>query len=171
MCRFASFLHLPSTGEIAVHDLESHGNTEKELKLNNKIWREGHYLPSGEIELRLTEDDRVDPVEYKTTFLNRFPTFIVFLNWALIKTSIDGKYIGSLDLRGLTSAKDLVLPKSVGGSLYLGGLTSAKDLVLPKSVDGSLVLGGLTSAKDLVLPKSVGGYLDLGDNVRKELNK
>jgi hypothetical protein len=171
MCRFASFKHNPSTGEIRVADLNSHGETEKKLNLDPKIWQDGHYLPTGEIELRLIEDDRVDPVEYKTAFLNRFPTFIVFLNWALIKISIDGKYSGYLDLSGLTSAKDLVLPKSVGGYLDLRGLTSAKDLVLPKSVGGSLYLSGLTSAKDLVLPKSVGGYLDLSDNVRKELNK
>ena len=123
-----------------MHDLESHGNTEQALKLNLKVWREGHYLPNGEIELRLTEDDRVDRVEYLNAFKNRFPTFISFLNWTFERICKDGNYSGGLDLSGLTSAKDLVLPKTIGGSLDLSGLTSAKDLVLPKTIGGWLYL-------------------------------
>ena len=119
MCRFASFLHNPLTGEIAVNDLASHGNTEKALKLDPKIWREGHYLPTGEIELRLQDNDRVDKTEYETAFKNRFPTFVSFLNYSLLIITKDGVYSGDLDLNGLTSAKDLVLPKSIGGGLYL----------------------------------------------------
>ena len=57
-----------------------------------------------------------------------------------------------------------------GGWLDLHGLTSAKDLVLPKTVSGWLDLRGLTSAKDLVLPKTVSGWLDLRDSVRQEMN-
>ncbi|MFZ2602518.1 MAG: hypothetical protein WAX79_00755, partial [Candidatus Omnitrophota bacterium] len=161
MCKFISFFHSPINGDVVVSDLESHGNTETALKLNNKIWREGHYLSNGEFELRLTADDRVDVIEYNAAFKNRFPTFLSFLNWALDKICVDGKYSDSLDLNGLTSAKDLVLPKTIGGSLGLNGLTSAKDLVLPKTIGGSLYLNGLTSAKDLVLPKTIGGSLDL----------
>jgi len=56
-----------------------------------------------------------------------------------------------------------------GGGLDLSGLTSAKDLILPKTVGGGLDLSGLTSAKDLILPKTAsGGWLDLSDSVRKE---
>ena len=60
MCQFASFFHNPVTQEIKVAVLDSHGETEKQLNLDPTIWREGHYLPAGEIELRLTDDDRVD---------------------------------------------------------------------------------------------------------------
>ena len=59
----------------------------------------------------------------------------------------DGKFGGSLDLIGLTSAKDLVLPNTVGGYLYLSGLTSAKDLVLPKTMGGYLDLRGLSGVE------------------------
>ena len=114
MCQFASFLHNPITGEIKVYDLTSHGDTEKELNLDPKIWREGHYLPNGEIELRLTDDDRVDRDEYLTSFKNRFPTFVSFLNWSFERVCKDGHYEGSLYLNSLTSAKGLVLPKSLG---------------------------------------------------------
>ena len=55
----------------------------------------------------------------------------------------------------------VAFPQSIGGYLYLRGLTSAKDLVLPQSIGGYLDLSGLTSAKDLVLPQSIGGSLDL----------
>ena len=120
MCKFASFLHNPLTKEIKVADLDSHGNTEKNLKLDPKIWREGHYTPAGEIELRFTDDDRVDQTEYKTAFVNRFPTFISFLNWALSKIVKDGVYGGSLGLNGLTSAQGLKLPAKVGRYLDLG---------------------------------------------------
>lgn len=98
MCRFASFFHNPLTSEVVVHDLKSHGNTEQALKLNLKIWREGHYLPNGEIELRLEAGDRVDKVEYCNSFHGRFPTFISFLNWAFEKICKDEKYGGSLYL-------------------------------------------------------------------------
>ena len=54
---------------------------------------------------------------------------------------------GGLYLRGLTIAKDLVLPKTVSGGLDLRGLTIAKDLVLPKTVSGWIDLRGLTSAE------------------------
>ena len=70
---------------------------------------------------------------------------------------------GDLDFGGLTSTEGLKLPESVGGTLNLRGLTSAKGLEFPKSVGGTLDLGNLTSAKGLKLPESVGGDLDLGN--------
>jgi hypothetical protein len=169
MCRLASFFHLPATGEVKVAVLDSHGDTEKQLNLDPKIWREGHYTPEGNIELRLTDEDRVDRTEYETAFHNRFPSFINFLNWAF--KEIGDKYGGWLNLSGLTSAKDLVLPKEIGDSLYLNGLTSAKDLVLPKEIGGWLYLNGLTSAKDLVLPKEIGGWLNLSGLTSEEKNE
>jgi len=69
--------------------------------------------------------------------------------------------VGDLNLRRLTSAKDLVLPQSIGGTLWLNKLTSAKGLVLPQSIGGGLGLYSLTSAEGLVLPQSIGGGLDL----------
>ena len=159
MCRTCSFFHNPLTGDIVVSDLSSHSETEKALKLNLKVWREGHYLPNGEVECRVSEEDRVTRDECDARMKLRFPTFVSFFNWAMRELNYTVK--GSLDLSGLTSAKDLVLPTSLGGSLYLSGLTSAKDLVLPTSLGGSLYLRGLTSAKDLVLPTSIGGDLYL----------
>jgi hypothetical protein len=120
MCQYASFFHNPVTKEVKVKVLDSHGETEKALKLDPKIWREGHYLPGGEIELRLTDDDRVNKDEYMTAFKNRFPTLRSFMLWA---NQFDVT-VGSLNLGGLTSAKDLVLPKDFNGSLYLNGLTT-----------------------------------------------
>ena len=133
MCKFASFLHNPATGEVKVKVLDSHGDTEKQLKLNPQVWREGHYTPAGEIELRITADDRVDKTEYETAFRNRFPSFISFLNWALLQCcDADGKYRGWLDLNGLTSATGLKLPKTVGRWLDLKGLTSAEKAEIRK---------------------------------------
>ena len=123
MCEFCSFFHNVTNGDVAVHDLKSHGNTENKLNLNKNIWREGHYLPDNHFELRFNPDDRVDQQECKDKFKNRFPTFVSFLSWALKEVAPDGDYNGLLDLGGLTSAKDLVLPKTVSGSLDLGGKT------------------------------------------------
>ena len=110
MCKFASFFHNPLTGDIAVSVLDSHGETEKKLSLSPKIWREGHYLPTGEIDLRLAEDDRVDRAEYEESFRVRFPTFKSFLIWALgeIGGTIGGSlYVSGCDLKGVT------LPKAI----------------------------------------------------------
>ena len=75
-------------------------------------------------------------------------------------TSAEGlvlpKYVsGSIDLRALTSAEGLVLPESIGGSINLWSLTSAEGLVLPKSIGGNILLSSLTNARGLVLPKRV----------------
>lgn len=118
MCQFISFHHNPRNGDVVVYDLNSHSNTEESLKLNLNIWREGHYLPNGTVELRLADNDRVDKNEYKESFLNKFPTFISFFNWAI--RNVDK--CGSLDLSSLTSAEGLTLPEKVSGSLYLSSL-------------------------------------------------
>ena len=148
MCKFISFHHKPIDGEIAVSVLDSHSDTEKNLKLNLKLWREAHYLPDGKVDLRFTDDDKIDREEYRNAFLNRFPTFISFFNWCLIKTNQREKY---------------------GGSLYLSALTSAEGLVLPKEIGGWLDLSALTSAEGLVLPKKIGGSLNLKEKIREEL--
>ena len=150
MCKFASFMHRPATGEVKVAVLHSHGETEEQLKLDPKIWREGHYTPQGEIELRLTEDDRVDKVEYETAFRNRFPDFVSFFNWSMQQVMKNGVYCDSLYLNGLTS-----LPEKI---------------VLPKECD-YLDLSGLTSLPEkIVLPKEC-GYLYLSGYLREKWNK
>ena len=145
MCQFMSFFHNPITQEIKVAVLDNHGETEKQLNLNLKLWREGHYLPAGEIDLRLTDDDRVDKIEYETAFRNRFPNFISFFNWAI--EQIGNKYSGSLNLSGFTSAEGLVLPKEIGGSLDLSGLTSAEKEKLKAKYPKIKILSGFP--KDL----------------------
>ena len=149
MCKFISFLHNPATGELLVKDLESHANTEKALGLDLKVFREGHYTPDGTIEARVCSEDRKTAEECAASIRLRWPTFIDFFNWCMKET-------------GQT--------ETFGGALYLSGLTSAKGLVLPKSIGGSLYLSGLTSAKFLVLPKSIGCALYLNANVRAEMN-
>ena len=124
MCQFISFHHNPLNGDIAVSDLNSHSNTEEKLKLNLNVWREGHYLPDGTIDLRF-DNDRVDKVEYELAFRNRFPRFVDFFTWALRETNQLDKFDGELHLDGLTTAKGLVLPKTVG-ELYLNRLTTAE---------------------------------------------
>lgn len=109
MCQFASFFHNPLNGDVAIHDLNSHGNTEKKLKLNLNIWREGHYLPDNTFELRFCDTDKVDKIECQERFKNRFPSFISFLNWAFREKEF---LIGdSLDLNSLTSVEKAELRK------------------------------------------------------------
>ena len=141
MCEFISFWHKPLTGDIAVSNLNSHSETYATLKLDN-CWREAHYTPDGVIELRFNPGE-IKPELYEEHFRERFPTFTSFFNWAIMSCTKEGVFSGYLDLSGETSAKDLVLPETVGGYLDLSGLTSAKDLVLPETVGGYLDLSGL----------------------------
>ena len=113
MCRFISFWHNPLHGDVAVSDLDSHSNTEKALKLNNKVWYEGHYTPDGEIELRVNPSMTL-PENYEEHFKNRFPSFVSFFNWAIIETGHKEKWEGSLDLSGLTSAERQEIRKKYG---------------------------------------------------------
>ncbi len=162
MCQFASGFLKPSTMEAQVADLNGHGETQALLKLQDGPepdgWREFHYLPTGEIAVRVLEQDSHTYTECGAALRDRWPHFVDFLVWAINQPS----YIpNDLYLSGLTDAKGLKLPETVGGSLDLGGLTDAKGLKLPETVGGSLDLGGLTDAKGLKLPETVGGYLDL----------
>ena len=81
MCKLIALFHNPINGDIKVYDLQSHANTEKHLELNRAIWNEGHYLPDGEIELRLKDTDRITKQECEERFKQQFPTFISFFNW------------------------------------------------------------------------------------------
>ena len=68
---------------------------------------------------------------------------------------------GDLTLVNLISIEDLVLPEAINGNLNLNGLTRAKGLTFPETIDCDLDLSNLTYAKDLVLPKTMNGSLDL----------
>ena len=146
MCQFISFFHNPFTGEIRVYDLNHHGETETYLKLDKKIWREGHYLPSGIIECRVADEDRITRAECDSRLKERFPSFVEFFNWSMGEICKNGIFSGYLDLGSLTSAAGLKLPAECG-DLYLGSLTSAAGLKLPAKC----------------------GYLDLPYKIRIEL--
>ena len=130
MCQFASLFHNPITGEVKIHDLNSHGNTEKKLKLDLKVWREGHYLPNGKFELRFNLDDRFDKQECEERFARQFPDFISFLNWCFEQR----EYLnGSLDLSSLTTLDPKVkLPEKIGSYLYLRSLNYQEKQELKK---------------------------------------
>jgi uncharacterized protein YjbI with pentapeptide repeats len=165
MCRFISFFHNPFNGDIAVHNLNSHLETESALKLNKKIWREGHYLPDGTIECRLDYNDHISSEECNVRLKSKFDTFLDFFNWCMKQVCKDGSFSGSLDLSGcdLSKVKDLKLPQSIGGYLDLRGCDLSKVKEWPQSIGGSLYLSGcdLSKVKDLKLPQSIGGSLDL----------
>ena len=154
MCRFASFFHNPINGDIAISDLNSHSNTERELKLNLNVWREGHYLPNDEIECRVTDKDRVSQRKCEERLRKKYPKFSNFFNQYVGNK----KYKGDLCLSGC-DLKGIKLPESVGRSLYLSGC-DLKGIKLPESVGGALDLSGC-DLKGIKLPESVGGYLDL----------
>ena len=65
----------------------------------------------------------------------------------------DTIYNGNLDLKNITNAEGLVLPKILNGNLNLDGLTNARGLVLPEVINGNLSLNGIISPEGLVLPK------------------
>ena len=111
MCQFISFFHRPDNGDIAVAVLDGHSETQEKLKLNENIWREGHYLPNGDVECRVTDADKTTQEECNERLRSRFPTFLEFFVWCMKKTKQEEKYGGDLYLRGLTSAKGLVLPQ------------------------------------------------------------
>jgi hypothetical protein len=135
MCKMASFWHNPINGDVAVYDLCGHSETKEHLKLNENLWREGHYLPSGEIECRVTDVDRITMADCNERLRNRFPTFKEFLSWALTQSVSGSLYLNGCDLKGIT------LPQSVGGSLDLRGC-DLKGITLPQSVGGYLDLSG-----------------------------
>lgn len=65
----------------------------------------------------------------------------------------DTIYNGNLDLKNITNAEGLVLPRVLNGNLNLDGLTNARGLVLPEVINGNLSLNGIISPEGLVLPK------------------
>ena len=150
MCRLASFLHNPVTGDVFVRDINSHSETEKCAPKG--LWREGHYLPTGEVEARVAPEDHQTQAECTACVKDRWPRFVDFLGWCWTQPGVldKGVFSGGLDLRRLTSAVDLKLPTTVSGELDLRGLTSAVGLKLPTTVSG---------------------WLDLRENVRSELGK
>ena len=115
MCKMASFWHRPDNGDIAVYDLTSHSNTQKKLELNENLWREGHYLPTGEVECRVVESDRKTQDECNERLKSKYPTFIDFLKWAFTQEIGGGLDLSGCELKGIT------LPQTVGGGLHLRG--------------------------------------------------
>jgi len=157
MCQFASGFFNPKSMVVKVHDLSSHSDTQKVLKLGDgpepNGWREFHYLPTGEIECRALPVDDKTSAQCAEELRERWPTFVDFFNWSMKQVCEDGKYGGWLDLSSLTSAEGLTLPSSIGGWLDLSSLTSAEGLTLPSSIGGGLYLRSLTSAEGLTLPE------------------
>ena len=79
MCQFISFFHRPDNGDIGVYDVTSHGKTEEHLKLNKNLWREGHWLPGGELICRVLPEDKTTAEECADRMLNRFKKFDDFV--------------------------------------------------------------------------------------------
>ena len=171
MCQFISFFHRPDNGDVAIFDLTSHSNTQAKLSLNEKLWREGHYLPSGQIVCRVAPDDKITEQECNERLKNHYPSFVEFFNWAMGETCKIGIYSGSLDLSSLTSAAGLKLPNKISGHLDLRSLTSAAGLKLPNKISGYLDLRSLTSAAGLKLPNEISGSLYLSSLTSAEKEK
>ena len=102
MCKLASFLYRIDDGvlDVFVSVLDSHSETEKNIPVDKKNYREGHYLPDGTLELRKTEEDRWANDEAVALFKTRFPSFNSFFSWSVKNGITIG---GGLDLSGLTS--------------------------------------------------------------------
>ena len=152
MCRFVSGFHRPDTGDVVVHDLESHSNTERALKLDLKVWREFHYLPTGHILARVEPEDKTTEEECERRIRFRWPNFKQFLTWALNETNQCRVFGGSLNLSGC-DLKGITLPTEVGRSLDLSGC-DLKGITLPTSVGGSLDLSGC-DLKGITLPTNL----------------
>ena len=137
MCRFISFFHKPDADgkpEIAVWDLNSHGETEEHLKLNTKLWQEAHYEPNGNLELRYNDNFKLDKKEYEEIFKNRwvgilssaiyviFPMALVYDRMALYDSlvgafAIWGLYFEILLIRNLRLDIALILGMVTGGAI------------------------------------------------------
>ena len=121
MCRLISYLHNVETGDLAVFDLTSHRATQKKLGFSEPLWCEGHYLPSGEIECRVTDKTRNTEEECEERLRNRFPTFVDFFVWAISKDGVISSE--GLDLSSLTS-----LPAGVQFPTECGYLDLSQEL-------------------------------------------
>jgi len=87
---------------ILVADLNSHGKTEKLLKLapdaGANDWHDGHYFPNGEIECRCVDGDELTKKQCESAIRARWPRFADFLNWAFAQPAVAG--LPTLDARG-----------------------------------------------------------------------
>lgn len=72
-------------------------------------------------------------------------------------------HYGSLNLKTLTSAKGLTLPKIVKGTLYLGKLTSVERLQFPETLNGGLYLSSVASVEGLQFSETMLGSLFLNN--------
>ena len=159
MCRAFSFFHRPDNGDIVVYDITSHSGTSDHLKLNLKLWREGHWIPqTDELECRILADDHATSVECAERMRTRFASVWDFYAWAASQEVISSN---NLDLRGCDLSKVKAWPKSIGGSLDLSGCDLSKVKAWPKSIGGGLDLSGCDLSKVKAWPKSIGGSLDL----------
>ena len=104
---------------VQIAHLNSHSNTQDKLHLMDLEapdgWREGHYLPDGEIAARTLPIDPKTPEQAAEQIKAKWLTFWDFLTWAMGQES----YVpGNLDLSSLTS-----LPANAkltaGGYVYL----------------------------------------------------
>ena len=133
MCQFISFYHNPATGEVRVHDLNSHAETEQRLKLDLKVWREGHYLPGGKIDARVAPEDHVTSEQCAERIRGRWLRFAEFFNWCIVETNQTKLFGGGLDLRGC-DLKGVKLPEKIGGGLNLRGCKNVPDKLPTKNV-------------------------------------
>jgi len=109
MCQFASFKFRPCGDvPVVVADPNSHGETEKALKLppdaGADSWHDGHYLPDGTVECRGVEGDTLTPMQCESAIRARWPTFTAFWGWAMRQPGC--KALTTLDLRD-TKVSDL----------------------------------------------------------------
>ena len=114
MCRFISFFHRPDNGDVAVYDLTSHGNTEQHLNLNLNLWREGHWLPDGNLGCR-TDKDRTSSEKCNERILARYGNFWNFYSWCIKQNVICS---GGLDLSGCDLSKVKIPTKFKNKIIY-----------------------------------------------------
>ena len=113
MCQFASFLFKPDTMVVKVYDVTSHHATADHFNLDvgkkPNRWREGHYLPNGEVACRVLDVDDFACAECRSAILSRWPTFAAFSVWAHARAVIASEniYVRGCDLKGVK------LPESV----------------------------------------------------------
>ena len=100
MCRFASFKFQPiKSMPIRVNgSMDSHHEIPGDDTTNRNGWREGHYLPSGEIECRALETDTLTGEESAEIITSGFPSFATFFAWALTETNQEKEWGGDLYL-------------------------------------------------------------------------
>lgn len=112
MCKLISYFTNPASEQVRVLKLDDHSGTAKELGLRDTEkpngWREGHYLPDGEVECRTLDVDKRTSSELVASVKARWPRFVDFLSWCLENGA---EVPEAMDLNGLKSAKHLVLPE------------------------------------------------------------